>query len=405
MFREVWPGTEIFLCLWHVRRAWQKHACAKVKDPAVRAYILRDLQWMMYTRDFGPSGEDTATEWAQQVLGTLRKTYPNEKPFWDYMDTQWGNKVHMWVVGYRNMKYAGQDTNAAIEGYHSLLKAILKSERSRMAGRRVDWCVWGLHEEVEPHYWYTSLRKEGGFVDNKKKQDTVVSALLRARSIPETDVTLPTFAGGPAFVTSQTHRHLRYIVYNPEIEMACCNCVHAQRGNICKHQVKVLLMLNPHLAEGTIARFCGREMGKATGGLQNLLTPSGVPLRRTGDVEKQSTPAVLQGFPGLPTPKAVAAKPTVEDLEDKMLVVMKDIFDDIGFDSNLMLHFIADLRITRGRIRLMKAEVKGEHVHAVAGSPALHRVDDGRGMKLARDKDFLERGGKSVMRKLRLGGD
>ena len=229
MFREVWPGTEIFLCLWHVRRAWQKHACAKVKDAAVRADILRDLHSVMYFQDSGPSGEGTMSEWAKQLLGTLRSTWPKEKAFWDYMDTQWGNKVHMWVVGYRKMKYAGQDTNAAIEGYHSLLKAILRSERSRMAGRRVDWCVWALHEEVEPHYWYTSLRKEGGFVDNKKKQDIAVSAVLRARSIPETDVTLPTFSRGPAFVTSQTHRHVRYIVYNPEIEMSCCNCVHAQR--------------------------------------------------------------------------------------------------------------------------------------------------------------------------------
>lgn len=41
-------------------------------------------------------------------------------------------------VGYRNLPYAGQDKNAAIEGYHSFMKSILKSERSRMVGRRVD---------------------------------------------------------------------------------------------------------------------------------------------------------------------------------------------------------------------------------------------------------------------------
>lgn len=88
-----------------------------------------------------------------------------------------------------------------------------------------------------------------------------------------------------------------------------------------------------------------------------------------------------------------------------MTVVLRDIFDDIGFDSNLMQHFIADLRASRGRIRLMKTDMEGDHVHAVPGSPVLHRVDDGRGMKLARDKDFLERAGKRVIRKLRLGGD
>jgi hypothetical protein len=52
----------------------------------------------------------------------------------------------MWVVGYRNLPYAGQDTNAAIEGYHGFLKSMLKSERSRMVGRRVDWTITALTE-------------------------------------------------------------------------------------------------------------------------------------------------------------------------------------------------------------------------------------------------------------------
>ena len=28
----VWPGVKVFLCLWHVRRAWLKQAVAKIKD-------------------------------------------------------------------------------------------------------------------------------------------------------------------------------------------------------------------------------------------------------------------------------------------------------------------------------------------------------------------------------------
>lgn len=206
---------------------------------------------------------------------------------------------------------------------------------------------------MEPHYWYTSFRKEGGFVDNKKKHNIAVDAMLRARSIPDTDVTLPTYAGGPAFVTSQSYRHLRYVVYNPEIEMECCNYVHAQRRNICKHQIKVLLMLSPHLAKGTIARYCGREMGKATRGLQNMSTPSKVPVQSCNIAQKQCyggsrAPTVLHGGPRNATPTSSETKPTVEELEDKMLAIVKEIFYDIGFDSDLMLHFLVDLRITRG---------------------------------------------------------
>ena len=44
----------------------------------------------------------------------------------------------MWIVGFRNLLYAGQDTNATIESYHSYMKFVLKAERSRMTGHRVD---------------------------------------------------------------------------------------------------------------------------------------------------------------------------------------------------------------------------------------------------------------------------
>ena len=83
-------------------------------------------------------------------------------------------------------------------------------------------------------------------------------------------------------------------------------------------------MLNPHLAEGTIARYCGREIGKATGGLQHLLTPSKVSVRCSGDAEDQcysttvKVPVLHEGR-GMATPTAVLAKPTVEELGEKML--------------------------------------------------------------------------------------
>lgn len=65
---------------------------------------------------------------------------------------------------------------------------MLKSECSRMQRRRVDWYIWGLVEETTSHYWYSVLRKEFGSVDNKKKQDSIVSTLLYTRSIHVSDL-------------------------------------------------------------------------------------------------------------------------------------------------------------------------------------------------------------------------
>ena len=112
-----------------------------------------------------------------------------------------------------------------------------------MVGRRIDWIITALTEEVHGHFWYKGLRKENGFVDNKKMQNFVVIALMKARDIPHVDVTLNVLPGNHALVNSSEHQHIKYIVHNRAEEWAGCNCVWAQRGNICKHVVKVLLML------------------------------------------------------------------------------------------------------------------------------------------------------------------
>ena len=227
---------------------------------------MKHLGMLMYNRS-APSREE-GKGWAQQGFEELAKKIRGEVDFWDYMWTQWIDKVHMWVVEFRNLSYCGQDTNAAIKGYHGFAKSILKFERSRMTRWRVDWCIIALTEDVLDHYWYKDLQKEKGYVDNKKMQDYVVESILKARAIPDKDVTMPINDGDTTLVTSTKHRHLRYIVHNLGSEWSVCNCVWAQKVNICKHHVQVVMMMNPEIAEGTIARYCGHLAGNVNGGLQ-----------------------------------------------------------------------------------------------------------------------------------------
>jgi hypothetical protein len=44
--------------------------------------------------------------------------------------------------------------------------------------------------------------------------------------------------GGCAIVTSLTHEHMNYKVYNLESKWAYYEYLQSQRGNICKHQIK-----------------------------------------------------------------------------------------------------------------------------------------------------------------------
>ena len=79
------------------------------------------------------------------------------------------------------------------------------------------------------------------------------------------------FEGSPAFVRSSKQSHLEYVVYNPYTKWAVCKCVHSQKSNICKHQLKVLHMIQLDVAEGNITRYLGSLCGIAQGGFQNLI--------------------------------------------------------------------------------------------------------------------------------------
>ena len=341
----------------------------------------------MYDRG-APEGEE-GKQWAVDRIEELRKKYPEEEEFWEYMRFQWLDKVHMWVVGFRKLKYCGQDTNAAIEGYHGFSKSILKSERSRMTGRRVDWCITALTEDVLEHYWYKDLRKQAGFVDNKKIQDSVVNSILKARNIPDEDVTLPGESGDVALVTSTEHRHLRYTVHNPGSEWGVCNCVWAQRGNLCKHHIKVVMMMHPEMAEGTIARYCGRLAGNVNGGLQQLLTPRRV-----------EHPPVSQAPTPMSIPSVTPARRADHDLAETLQQQMKLLHDEVDGDELMTQHLIADLNQALGRLKKLKAEIKNGNVHPMAGSAHFSPVKDGKGFKLGRFKDFLEKPRTSVARRL-----
>jgi hypothetical protein len=110
-------------------------------------------------------------------------------------------------------------------------------------------------------------------MNNKHQQLFVVGALLEAQLLIDANVALPSYEGGLTLVMLAQKTHLRYGIHNPTSKWACCNCIHAQHGNVCKHQLKVLMLLHPHLVEGIITRFCGSLKGIIQARLKNLLSP------------------------------------------------------------------------------------------------------------------------------------
>jgi hypothetical protein len=121
----------------------------------------------------------------------------------------------MWVVGFQNLPYVGQDTNVAIKSYHGTLNAQLKLGKSRLVGRRVDWCIHELVRDFFTQYWYQNLCKNFGFMNNKHQQLFVVGALLGAWLIFDTNVTLPSYDGGPTHISHVIKKN-PFAIHHPQ---------------------------------------------------------------------------------------------------------------------------------------------------------------------------------------------
>jgi hypothetical protein len=62
--------------------------------------------------------------------------------------------MHLWVkASVEGIDHSDSYTNAAIESYHAVLKGMHLKGRKRLVGRRVDWLITTLLDEVDEHYW------------------------------------------------------------------------------------------------------------------------------------------------------------------------------------------------------------------------------------------------------------
>ena len=160
----------------------------------------------------------------------------------------------------------------------------------------------------------------------------------------------------------------------------------ALKGNICKHQVKVLMMLHPSLAEGTITRYCGSLAGTTEGGRGNMLDPVvHFPEDDTDTGAPCPTPA--------PVHPSGSQYPTQsrEDMVKRIRNLTDEFMDAATGDRFLLKHLLADLHIVRGKQQTLLAQIK--HGLVEPSQPELHfrRNDDGNDMSLKRRKDFLAR--------------
>ena len=76
------------------------------------------------------------------------------------------------------------------------------------------------------------------------------------------------------------------------------------------------------------------------------------------------------------------------------------LHEEIAGDVVLMEHLVAEFNITLGRMRTLKAELRSGTVHPMDVSPLFVSVNDGKGFRLGRYRDFLEGPKRPVARRL-----
>ncbi len=79
--------NKIFLCLWHVRRAWLKQTCIKIKNASTCASALKVLGNVMYNTNC--PNDQVLDPWAKVEFVKVANEMPIGNSFWSYIKSKW----------------------------------------------------------------------------------------------------------------------------------------------------------------------------------------------------------------------------------------------------------------------------------------------------------------------------
>ena len=88
----------------------------------------------------------------------------------------------MWVGAFRQFDHSSQETNSAIEGYHTSIKTTFSTDKVLLRGRRVDWLVFMLTKKVLAMARDRAVSKLCGFQPNTKQEKATIQAVREGSS-------------------------------------------------------------------------------------------------------------------------------------------------------------------------------------------------------------------------------
>lgn len=225
---------------------------------------------------------------------------------------------------------------------------------------------------------------------------------LQAEKIPDTAVALPASADQPATVQSMSAAGTSYRVFNASSQWASCDCILGLKGQLCKHQIKVLQLQSQATAR-SIVRYCGSLAGSAAGGLQALEShsqqqqqpsqPCNTPLDLVDPVLDDADhvqPLGSQPEPDQSLQSKAAPRPHNVDKElQQALREIHQLTENVPIKDQLVVKQEALASCRQVLVALSRSQAHRD-AHVLHPCEQFCPVDDGMGMSKARLKPFFE---------------
>jgi hypothetical protein len=117
---------------------------------------------------------------------------------------------------------------------------------------------------------HTLEMNKKGFIKNKVMEAIITQGVEKASLIPLTHVYQPTLESDGAWgVWNQCLPNVIYMVKFPFTEIFCYTCEWALQGNMCKHQIVVIITCLT-LPKKDIIHYCGTWYGSHCGRLGHM---------------------------------------------------------------------------------------------------------------------------------------
>ncbi|KAG8976619.1 hypothetical protein FRC05_003458 [Tulasnella sp. 425] len=215
--RSVYPDVPIYLCWWHVLRAWKKHLPQAETDqiwPLMTAWLR----------------ESDAARFSNRQSEIFRLASPN---YVQYLTKTWLPVITMWSAVHRTNRRIEEhvDTNMLIEAWHSVLKMkFMEGKRNR----RMDNLVYLLTNPINIYYVKKYFRQQMGLEGADLAVQARLACKSKAEEVPKDSIQPQ--PGDLFLVTSSSDASIRYSV---NLAVGTCSCPYFQRDGYCKHETAV----------------------------------------------------------------------------------------------------------------------------------------------------------------------